>query len=183
MSIRHALLALVAEEARYGYQLRTEFERRTGGTWPLNIGQVYTTLQRLERDGLVASRQADEAGAVVYEITTQGRLHVDAWWADPVPRTAPSRDEATIKLAIATSTPGVDVAALVQAQRRETIQALQQLTRLKRSGSGVVPALVLDRLIFDAEAEARWLDHVEATHQNAGSHHPSRGNQQKGVTR
>ena len=53
MSIRHGLLALLAQEPMYGAQLRSEFESRTGGTWPLNVGQVYTTLSRLERDGLV----------------------------------------------------------------------------------------------------------------------------------
>ncbi|MDH4147522.1 MAG: PadR family transcriptional regulator, partial [Acidimicrobiia bacterium] len=53
MSIRHGLLALLSEGPKYGAQLRTEFEERTGATWPLNVGQVYTTLSRLERDGLV----------------------------------------------------------------------------------------------------------------------------------
>ena len=162
MSVKQALLALVAEQPRYGYQLRAEFEQRTGGTWPLNIGQVYTTLQRLERDELVTSAQADDAGAVVYEITQRGREEVAAWWASPVPRAAPARDETTIKFAMALSLPGVDIARLLQAQRRETIQALQHLTRLKRTGNGSIPPLILDRLIFDAEAEARWLDHIEA---------------------
>jgi len=55
MSVRHALLALLSEGPKYGLQLRHEFEERTGEVWPLNVGQVYTTLQRLERDGLVES--------------------------------------------------------------------------------------------------------------------------------
>ena len=59
MSVRHALLALLSEGPKYGLQLRQEFEARTGEVWPLNVGQVYTTLQRLERDGLVES---DDAG-------------------------------------------------------------------------------------------------------------------------
>ena len=50
MSIRHALLALLSEGPKYGLQLRQEFEAGTGEVWPLNVGQVYTTLQRLERD-------------------------------------------------------------------------------------------------------------------------------------
>src|SRR5579862_6222018 len=53
MSVRHALLALLSEGPKYGLQLREEFEANTGQVWPLNVGQVYTTLQRLERDGLV----------------------------------------------------------------------------------------------------------------------------------
>jgi DNA-binding PadR family transcriptional regulator len=50
VSVRHALLALLSEGPKYGLQLREEFEARTGEVWPLNVGQVYTTLQRLERD-------------------------------------------------------------------------------------------------------------------------------------
>jgi DNA-binding PadR family transcriptional regulator len=59
MSIRHGLLALLEEGPRYGYQLKSEFESRTGSTWPLNVGQVYTTLGRLERDGLVSPAGED----------------------------------------------------------------------------------------------------------------------------
>ena len=62
MSVRHALLALLSEGPKYGLQLRQEFEARTGEVWPLNVGQVYTTLQRLERDGLVESDEAGEGG-------------------------------------------------------------------------------------------------------------------------
>src|SRR5690349_4937144 len=62
MSVRQALLALLEEGPMYGYQLRSEFERRTGATWPLNVGQVYTTLTRLERDGLVAQLTAQSGG-------------------------------------------------------------------------------------------------------------------------
>ncbi len=62
MSVRHALLALLSEGPKYGLQLREEFEARTGEVWPLNVGQVYTTLQRLERDGLVESDDAAQDG-------------------------------------------------------------------------------------------------------------------------
>jgi DNA-binding PadR family transcriptional regulator len=169
MAIRHGLLALLDEGPAYGYQLKAAFEERTGGTWPLNIGQVYTTLARAERDGLVAALEADDEGRVVYEITREGRAEVARWFAEPVRRDGAPRDELTIKLAVAVTAPGVDVAALVQAQRAETMRTLQALTRLKidaaeRPGSDTDTAwhLVLERLIFDAEAEARWLDHVEA---------------------
>ncbi len=57
MSVRHALLALLSEGSKYGLQLRQEFEARTGEVWPLNVGQVYLTLQRLERDGLIESER------------------------------------------------------------------------------------------------------------------------------
>ena len=69
MSIRQGLLALLEQGPMYGYQLRAEFEARTGATWPLNVGQVYTTLGRLERDGLVEPAGDDGDGHAVYRIT------------------------------------------------------------------------------------------------------------------
>ena len=165
MAIRHGLLALLDEGPAYGYQLKAAFEERTGGTWLLNIGQVYTTLARAERDGLVAALEADDEGRVVYEITRTGSDEVARWFAEPVRRDGAPRDELTIKLAVAVMAPGVDVGALVQAQRAETMRTLQSLTRLKMDADvegDTAWLLVLERLLFDAEAEARWLDHVEA---------------------
>ena len=101
MSIRHSLLALLQDRPRYGYQLRVEFEDRTGSSWPLNIGQVYTTLDRLERDGLVRNDGGDGEGHVIYSITAAGRAEVRDWFAAPVPRSNPPRNELAIKLALA----------------------------------------------------------------------------------
>jgi DNA-binding PadR family transcriptional regulator len=163
MSVRQALLALLEQGPMYGYQLRAEFEQRTGSTWPLNVGQVYTTLTRLERDGLVAGGGADDDGHVMYEVTDRGREEVSAWFTTPVSRTQPPRDELAIKLALAVTVPGVDVGSLIQRQRSATITALQDYTRLKRQGEGDLAwGLVLDSLVFAAEAEVRWLDHCEA---------------------
>ena len=167
MSVRNALLALLEQGPRYGYQLRAEFEDRTGGTWPLNVGQVYTTLSRLERDGFVEGQGADGDGHVVYAVTARGRDEVATWFSSPVPRTQPPREELAIKLALAVSVPGVDVGTVIQQQRSATMAALQDYTRLKRRASGDDPqelawGLVLDSLVFNAEAEIRWLDHCEA---------------------
>jgi DNA-binding PadR family transcriptional regulator len=169
MSVRQALLALLEQGPMYGYQLRAEFERRTGSTWPLNIGQVYTTLTRLERDGLVAEDGADGEGHVVYRVTEAGRDEVATWFTTPVERTQPPRDELAIKLALAVTVPGVDVGSVIQQQRSATIAALQDYTRLKRARptnledpADMAWSLVLDSLVFAAEAEVRWLDHCEA---------------------
>ena len=170
MSVKQALLALLEEGPRYGYQLRAQFEQRTGATWPLNVGQVYTTLTRLERDGLVEGTGADGEGHVVYRITEAGSGEVATWFTTPVARTQPPRDELAIKLALAVTVPGVDVGRVIQQQRSATMAALQDYTRLKRSGRAAQPdqpedlawSLVLDALVFDAEAEIRWLDHCEA---------------------
>lgn len=174
MSIRHGLLALLERGPRYGSQLRTEFESRTGSTWPLNVGQVYTTLARLERDGLVAPGGEDPAGHTLYAITDTGRTELRAWYERPVDRTNPPRDELAIKLAMAVGAPGVDIRAVIQSQRHATIGAMQDYTRLKAQALAAVESgranerddvawlLVLEQLIFQTEAEARWLDHSEA---------------------
>ena len=169
MSVRWGILALLAEEDMYGAQLRAEFEARTGGTWPLNIGQVYTTLTRLERDGLVsqAGGPVDE-GRIAYSLTAAGRTEVDSWWFTPVDRSSTPRDELVIKLALSVTADEVDVTRVVQAQRTATLRHLRDLTKLKRSAATVTQTdlawlLVLDNLIFSAEAEVRWLDHVEST--------------------
>ena len=168
MSIRQGLLALLEPTPMYGYQLRAEFESRTGATWPLNVGQVYTTLARLERDGLLEAAGQDDDGHAVYRITAAGREEVRAWFATPVRRETPPRDELAIKLAMAVTVPGVDVHAVVQRQRTATIRALQDYTRLKAEAPEPVAdgdlawLLVLESLLFAAEAEVRWLDHCEA---------------------
>ena len=163
MSIRHGLLALLSRGPRYGYQLRVEFEASTGATWPLNIGQVYTTLSRMERDGLVAPGGADEQGRAVYAITEEGRRELARWFATPVDQADRPRDELVIKVAMAVAADDVDVAAVILAQRMAIMRTLQELTRAKRNSTeDAGQRLVLDSMIFKAEAEQRWLDHCEA---------------------
>ena len=169
MSVKLGLLALLAEEPMYGARLRAEFEARTGGTWPLNDGQVYTTLARLERDGLVEAVGEDTDGRIAYRLTSAGRAEVARWWLAPVDRDSTPRDELVIKLALAVTVEGVDVhRVVVQTQRTATLKHLQDLTRLKhRATAGDTDTdlawlLVLENLVFAAEAEVRWLDHVEA---------------------
>ncbi|MFP1625934.1 PadR family transcriptional regulator [Streptomyces sp. 5K101] len=173
MSIRHGLLALLEPGPRYGSQLRSEFESRTGATWPLNVGQVYTTLGRLERDGMVAQNGEDDAGHTLYVITDKGRTELREWFAAPVDRSNPPRDELAIKLAMAVGTPGVDIRSVIQSQRRHSVKAMQDYTRLKAQALAAIESggsqerddvawlLVLEQLIFQTEAEARWLDHCE----------------------
>ena len=165
MSVRHGLLALLDERSRHGYELRAEFERRTGATWPLNVGQVYTTLARLERDGCVLAQGENEAGQNAYAITETGREELRTWFATPVRRESRPRDELAIKLALAVDAPAVDISSVIQAQRTDSLRALQDYTRLKlRAGGGDLAwQLVLEALVFQTEAEVRWLDHCEAT--------------------
>jgi len=167
MSVRQSLLAILNQGPCYGYQLRAEFDRRTGSTWPLNVGQIYNTLDRLERDGLVQKANIAADGQHYVEITDAGRAEVADWLGSPVVRTLATRDELAIKLAIAVTLPGVDIAHVIQVQRSATMRTLQELTRTKNatadpeSSEQLAWLLVVDSLIFAAEAEARWLDHSE----------------------
>jgi DNA-binding PadR family transcriptional regulator len=175
MSVRQSLLALLREGPRYGALLKADFEARTGGVWPLNVGQVYTTLARLERDGLVVGDgKPDEEGRIAYRLTEAGRAEADSWWLAPVGVAEPARDELVIKLALAIATPTVDPYAVIQTQRGATMRHLQELTRLKvaltapltapPASIGVDPELlVLEHRLFAVEAQLRWLDHAEAS--------------------
>ena len=164
MSVRHSLLALLSAGPMHGYGLKTEFESATGDVWPLNVGQVYTTLGRLERDGMV-SAEAEADGQKVYEITKAGRDELGHWFDTPVPREMIPRQELAIKLVFAMRSGVADVTEVVQRQRVATVRALQDVTRLKadaESAGDVAWLLMLDALVFQAEAEVRWLDMCEA---------------------
>src|ERR1700755_1712265 len=102
MSVKHGLWALLEQRPMYGYQLRQEFESSTGATWPLNVGQVYTTLARLERDGLVTELAVEdgEENQRIYTISPTGRAEVQAWFSTPLRHESPRRDELAIKLAL-----------------------------------------------------------------------------------
>ncbi len=178
MSVRQSLLAILDQGPCYGYQLRSEFDRRTGSTWPLNVGQIYNTLDRLERDGLVEKTELSDtdveiaveaaSGQIYYRITDAGSAEVAGWLGSPVERSAATRDELAIKLAIAVTLPGVDIAHVIQVQRTATLRTLQELTKTKNasgdpeSSEELAWLLVVDSMIFQAEAEVRWLDHSES---------------------
>jgi len=162
MSVRHALLALLSEGPKYGLQLRNEFEAKTGDVWPLNVGQVYTTLQRLERDGLVASDgEGEEAGAQKdYRITELGERELETWLRTPPDLSAPPRDEIVMKVLIAMSVRGVEVREVIQDHRRYMVELMQEWTRLKSNDGrdDLNFALVVDAELFRLDAVIRWLD-------------------------
>jgi DNA-binding PadR family transcriptional regulator len=162
VSVRHALLALLSEGPKYGLQLRQEFESRTGEVWPLNVGQVYTTLQRLERDGLVESDDSteDEGPQKGFHITEAGATELGMWLRTPPDLSSPPRDELVIKVLVAIELPGVDVREVVQVHRRYLVELMQQWTRLKEDESrfDLNFALVVDAELFRLDSLIRWLD-------------------------
>ncbi len=164
MSIRHSLLALLSEGPKYGLQLRQEFEASTGDVWPLNVGQVYTTLQRLERDGFVESDgvEADERQKK-FRITESGSAELARWLRTPPDLSEPPRDELVIKVLVASRLPDVNVHDVIQVHRRYLVQLMQQWTRLKEDEShfDIAFALAVDAELFRLDSVVRWLDSAD----------------------
>jgi DNA-binding PadR family transcriptional regulator len=161
MSVPHALLALLSDGPKYGFRLQNEFESRTGEVWPLNVGQVYTTLQRLERDGLVeADDEESERSRKRYRITSTGERELADWLRTPPDLVPPPRDELVIKVLVALQIPGIDIHELLQVHRRHVIEIMQRYTQVKASAGkeDVALALVADAELFRLEAIIRWLD-------------------------
>ncbi|MGD0343588.1 MAG: PadR family transcriptional regulator [Acidimicrobiales bacterium] len=164
MSVKYALLGLLSEQPKYGHQLRQEFEEKTGDVWPLNVGQVYTTLQRLERDGLVESDRADSEGPQKrFRITAAGEQELTEWLMTPIDLTVPPRDELVIKVLVALDVPGVEVQSVLQIHRRYVVELMQQWTRLKddEGQHDFRLALVVDAELFRLDSVIRWLDAVD----------------------
>lgn len=166
MSVGMSLLAILDDGPSYGLHLKNEFEARTGGIWPLNVGQVYTTLGRLQRDGLVLVRSEDETESQkFYEITEHGRSLLGEWFEQPGGRGAPSREELVLKLVMVARRNKADAAQVIQAERRSAVQLLQEYTRLKHDAPGESDlgwSFLVDSLIFQTEARVRWLDACES---------------------
>ena len=134
MSVRHALLALLSEGPTYGLQLWEEFQARTGEVWPLNSGQVYTTLQRLERDGLIESDGGDGDGPQKrFRITAEGERELAGWLRTQPDLSAPPRDEVVMKVLVALGLPGTDAHEIIQAHRRYLVELRRQWTRIKEA--------------------------------------------------
>jgi DNA-binding PadR family transcriptional regulator len=167
MSVRHALLALLADGPRHGYQLRLDFEAATGHLWPLNVGQVYSTIDRLIRDQLVEELDAEtEDGGPQrrYGLTRAGSDVLEAWWdAAPVSE-PPPRDELAVKVLVALGGADPELALrVVTTQRSAVTAALQHGRQRKRRDAGANRAsAAADELVLArAEADLRWLDLCE----------------------
>lgn len=172
MAVREGLLALLHDGSRYGYQLKTEFESVTGGVWTINVGQVYTTLDRLERDGLVVLD--DDDGQKSYTITASGREELGAWWHAVPGDEPPPRDELMLKVLLAIEGGRDHALAVITRQRTALLAALQRSRRQSRPDTdstvnstvnstvaSLADSLVIDALIVRAEADLRWLDICE----------------------
>ncbi|PZS20908.1 MAG: PadR family transcriptional regulator [Pseudonocardiales bacterium] len=164
MSVRHAVLALLSEGPKYGLRLRHEFEERTGEVWPINVGQIYTTLQRLERDGMVESGLEDDGPQKTYRLTAEGAAELNRWLHTPPDLGSPPRDELVIKVLVAMHVPGVDIGEVIQTHRRRVVELMQEWTRVKRDASedDISLVLVVDAELFRLDSVVRWLDAADS---------------------
>ena len=172
--MRMPLLALLSRGPAHGYELKRDFEAAFGTVWgALNIGQVYTTLARLERDGLVAAReveQDDRPNKKVYALTGAGREEIQIWLSEPAVRQR-VRDDFAIKLVLAGLAGLADPTALIERQRAEYLHALRDLDALQgRLGSKATTAerLIIEGSALHLEADLKWLEAAEDTLANGG---------------
>ena len=170
MSVRMGLLALLAERPSHGYQLKAGFEERTGGVWSLNVGQVYTTLERLRADGLVepmeVEAEADGRDRRPWRITRDGKEALDDWFAEPSVEPAPAREDFLVKVLMAFGGSPAEALAIIDRQRTELYRLLQSARRSQPSPhvepEGLPAALMAEVLASRWEADLRWLDVCEA---------------------
>jgi DNA-binding PadR family transcriptional regulator len=168
MAVREGLLALLDEEPRYGYKLKTSFEEATGGVWPLNVGQVYTTLDRLVRDGLAIVDDTTDAAPAqkMYTITAAGREELGVWWQVVPTDDPPPRDELMLKILMAIERGSTHALGVITRHRSALTALLQQHRRDRPRANGddeaLAASLVTDALVVRAEADLRWLDLCEA---------------------
>jgi DNA-binding PadR family transcriptional regulator len=164
LSLKYGVLGLLAEEPLHGYEVKNRFEAMLGQTWEVNIGQVYTTLQRLERDGLVRPvGTRGDRGKLLYELSESGRQALDAWLTEPESGPQQLHEEIYVKLLVATRVANGDLGPLLRRQKRTYLQRLRDLNQLeeraRREGRKDLARLVRGALLH-AEADLKWIDEL-----------------------
>jgi DNA-binding PadR family transcriptional regulator len=169
MSVRNAILGLLAQHPRHGYELRAAFSAVVGGdeNWDVKPAQIYTTLDRLEEAGLVEREsdlgEGDEPSRRVYALTEDGNQALHTWFAESVP-TEHQRDEFFVKLMVAIVSREADPGRLIQTQRAHLYQELHEATTQRDSydpRTEMAQMLLVDKAIMHLEADLRWLDIIE----------------------
>ena len=166
MSLKYGVLGLLEQEPLHGYEVKNRFEELLGGTWEVNIGQVYTTLQRLERDGLVRPvGERGDRGKLLYELAPQGRKALSDWLQQPETGPQQLHEEIYVKLLLATRVANGDLGALLNRQKRAYLQRLRDLNQLeeraRKDGRNDLARLVRGALLH-TEADLKWVDELTA---------------------
>jgi DNA-binding PadR family transcriptional regulator len=179
MSVRNAILGLLVQRPRHGYELRAAFEALMGGeqNWEVKPAQIYTTLARLQEGGLVAQTAIEQDGGPekrIYDITPAGRDELVTWFNGAV-EDEPQRDEFYLKLMLSLATAAADPYKVIQVQRARLYRNLHQLTTRRLAldpKSELAQVLLLDKAIMHVEADLRWLDMVEGRLDDIRRHPP-----------
>jgi len=169
MSVRYAVLGLISQKPRHGYETRAAFESLVGGdeNWEVKPAQVYTTLERLEEAGLVARSsdlgEGEEPARRVYQITPEGERALEVWLSEGVV-TEHQRDEFFIKLMVGLVSGRANPLRLIQIQRTMLFKEMHAATVQREAydpGIAMAQILLLDKTIMHLEADLRWLDMTE----------------------
>jgi len=166
MSLKYGVLGLLKAEPLHGYEVKNRFEAMLGGTWDVNIGQIYTTIQRLERDGLVRPVGArGDRGKQTYELSPSGQKALDQWLAEPDSGPQQLHEEIYVKLLLATRIANGDLKGMLARQKRAYLQRLRDLNRLedgaRRDGRIDLARLVRGALLH-TEADLKWMDELSS---------------------
>jgi len=164
LSLKFGVLGLLQEEPLHGYEVKNRFEAMLGGTWDVNIGQIYTTLQRLERDGLIRPVGGrGDRGKLLYELLPEGQQALNQWLAEPDSGPQQLHEEIYVKLLLATRIANGDLQGLLARQKRTYLQRLRDLNRLeeraRRDGRIDLARLVRGALLH-TEADLKWMDEL-----------------------
>jgi DNA-binding PadR family transcriptional regulator len=162
MSLKFGILGLLAGQPLHGYDVKARFEDLLGGSWEVNIGQIYTTLQRLERDGLVeAAEPRGDRGKLPYRLTETGRKALDTWLAEPESEPQQLREAIYLKLLLAARLADDGLADLLAGQRRVYLQRLAELAALERKARAAGRddlVLLYKGAVLHTEADLKWVD-------------------------
>jgi len=162
MSLRYGILGLLTEEPLHGYEMKSRFEALLGRTWEVNIGQVYSTLQRLERDGLIeAAGERGDRGKLAYQVTEAGRQQLAAWLTEPETEPQDLHETLFVKLLLLRRLTKGQVDTLIARQRRVYLQRLRDLATLERQARQEGRhdlVLLIKGAVLHTEADIKWMD-------------------------
>jgi len=171
LAVKHGILGILAGRPRHGYELKTEFDNLTAGLWELNVGQIYSTLERMVKDGLVES-YADEGPGddrKMYRVTTEGLQELEVWLSRPPLKARPMRDEIYVRLGLLVEKDLAAALDLLDSQRRVYHLQMAELTRQKIGAARAAPGpdrvrreMMIDSALFHVEADLKWIETCEA---------------------
>lgn len=172
MSVKYAMLGILAERDLHGYELKSSFDEKVGDFWSLNYGQIYTTLDRLEKEDLVThDRQTQEKrpDRKIYSITPKGKQELADWLSTPVAKVRALRDEFFVKLVFMDKRNPAPVLELIEKQKALYLKQMNRLTHRKvelkkqpKRHDMLTTELLMDAGLFHAEADIKWLTLCES---------------------